>query len=1507
MRRRRRKVCLGRGIAILHRGASETRSIGWAVCAAVAALAVGNFSAPAAPPVIDVWYGPEQTFGSPGVAQHWVNILGNVHDPDFPDDPDEIDTLTYTLNGGPAQPLSIGSDKRRLYYPGDFNIDIDFADLLPGTNGLVITATDDANETTVANVTIHHQAGQVAPLPLTIDWSTVTNVQDVAQAVDGEWTVENGALRAPVMGYDRVIAFGDVAWTDYEVTTTLTLLDLDSNGFLWPSVSPGVGFTLRWPGHSDNPVVCPQPRCGWLPSGATLWYEPGTDGPLWLAGDDGLDEEQDRALTFGVPYAVRFRVESRPGEGTFYAAKVWEAGTPEPTDWDMSGLEDLNDVPAGSCILVAHHVDLLLGDVVIEPLAGDPAPVVSGIQVTADATSALIAWNTNEPTTGFVEYGPTAAYEVGTVSSDASGTLHNVLLSGLTTGQTYHYRITAVDVDSNATTTSDAVFTAQGDDDPPIISAVSAAPAPTFATVTWLTDEPADTRVRYGTTPAYGLVASNGLPTTDHGITLSGLTPETMYHFEVESRDAEGNVAVSTPASFVTPPAATPVLVSDHFNQAALDTAVWTWVDPAADGSSHSLTGQQLRIAVPATGVDHELWTNGLFAPRIMQPAPDTDFEIEARFDSPLTQNTQIQGLLVQESPIHVLRAEFHYVAGRTRVFVATVAGETATVHRHVPATLTPPMHLRIGRTGDQWRVHYSLDGQTWTLVQTFSEAMTVTAVGLQAGNDADTPHTMLVDYFRDTSDPHFLADCNLNGTADGGDISAGTSADCNVNGIPDECELAGNDCNTNGVPDACDLDLNSNGSPDDCEHPGDCDGNGILDVDELAGNDCDSNGVLDACDPDCNTNGVPDACETLADCDSNGTPDTCEASVDCNDSGVPDRCELAGNDCDSNGVPDECDVDCDSNGTPDACEIFADCNGNGVPDGCELAGNDCDSNGVPDACDPDCNSNGTPDACEALADCNGNGIPDGCELSGNDCDSNGVPDACDPDCNSNGTPDACEALADCNTNGHPDVCEIAAGTAPDDNLDGMPDTCQVLNLTSGGAYPSIAAALNAAVGDDVLLSPAGFFLTEPTIDFAGHSVRLHSDGAIVQPPGGALSPADESELLAAIGSDIELYGQTTIGSIDDVAFTADAFRLHPGGSFSVGASATAEIHTAATVQLGGSAQVLPQGLIAADADITIAGDCSVFGGTIAAPRIRVADPAGTLTAFGNVSGDLHNDADLLVIADLQIVGDFTNQAVTTLQNGTLTVLGTLINEGEIIGDLSRGATHPDAPRAASDGMFIRGDWVSDRTAALMLPEPDWSVRVGGAFRCAIDNYRHFELSRARLEMAGDGTAVQTFEVMSTDIGAGLDGLTPGRKGHYPVGTVRIGPTPTVVRLDDRHLNAPDTGLAECLYVDHLVVEAGATLVTNGLRIYYRTKEIAGAVDQPNNLIPLVVVAGDCNGDGAVTVSDAAGMTSCLGGPGGMPAGAPAEQCPCATFDFDGDDDVDLADFAALQRHIEPE
>ena len=76
----------------------------------------------------------------------------------------------------------------------------------------------------------------------------------------------------------RLLAIGDRTWTDYEVTVPI-VLNGAANGF-------GFGMLMRWDGHTDDPVVCGQPKCGYLPLGAILWQR---DSGLEIFGNDGIN------------------------------------------------------------------------------------------------------------------------------------------------------------------------------------------------------------------------------------------------------------------------------------------------------------------------------------------------------------------------------------------------------------------------------------------------------------------------------------------------------------------------------------------------------------------------------------------------------------------------------------------------------------------------------------------------------------------------------------------------------------------------------------------------------------------------------------------------------------------------------------------------------------------------------------------------------------------------------------------------------------------------------------------------------------------------------------------------------------------------------------------------------------------------------------------------------------------------------------------------------------------
>jgi hypothetical protein len=313
-------------------------------------------------PLIDVWYGPIQTFGHIGVPQKWVNILGNVSDPDG------LSKFSFTLNGGTAQDLSIGP-YRRLEEQGDFNVEIDYSDLLNGINLIEISAIDSLGNISSKIVEVNYLSGNVWPLNFSIDWSNVSKIENVAQIVDGLWNISVNSLRPVNTGYDRIVVVGDVSWTDYEVLVPITIHDFDTKGFLIPNSNPAVGLILKWPGHS-NWSGDQQPSWGYYPIGGGGWYELNADGTGQLSLTDFVFSSADplnRSLLLEVTYLWKVRVETLIGGNSMYSLKVWESTLDEPEEWELVVIDN-RDVAGGSLAIVAHYVDATFGSITINPL-----------------------------------------------------------------------------------------------------------------------------------------------------------------------------------------------------------------------------------------------------------------------------------------------------------------------------------------------------------------------------------------------------------------------------------------------------------------------------------------------------------------------------------------------------------------------------------------------------------------------------------------------------------------------------------------------------------------------------------------------------------------------------------------------------------------------------------------------------------------------------------------------------------------------------------------------------------------------------------------------------------------------------------------------------------------------------------------------------------------------------------------------------------------------------------
>lgn len=200
---------------------------------------------------------------------------------------------------------------------------------------------------------------------------------------------------------------------------------------------------------------------------------------------------------------------------------------------------------------------------------GVQAPVLSSIASgTPGQTSVTIAWTTDKNANSRADLGLTTSY--GTASSSApSVTSHTLTYTGLAASTLYHFTVTSTDSFGKASTSTDQTFTTASvpDTTPPVISSITSAPGSTNATITWSTNEAANSQVGYGTTAAYG--ATTTLDATlviSHSVSLSALLPETTYHFRIRTADGSGNASFSSDQLFTTLVAITTPSLPTHFS-----------------------------------------------------------------------------------------------------------------------------------------------------------------------------------------------------------------------------------------------------------------------------------------------------------------------------------------------------------------------------------------------------------------------------------------------------------------------------------------------------------------------------------------------------------------------------------------------------------------------------------------------------------------------------------------------------------------------------------------------------------------------------------------------------------------------------------------------------------------------------------------------------------------------------------------------------------------------------
>ncbi|HEX9341715.1 MAG TPA: S8 family serine peptidase [Thermoplasmata archaeon] len=398
----------------------------------------------------------------------------------------------------------------------------------------------------------------------------VTGSGTVARSSADTWpNNEQGFGRVLLSNVLPIAAAGDTFRTQV-VDGTDGLLTGDEGAYTFHVAVPGrIKFVLAW---NDYP--------GTLGAAKTLI----NDLDLLVTAPDGT-------VYRGNNFAPFAQGQSLAG-GTFDTTNVEEAVILKNAiagDWKVRVIG--SNVPVGPqpfALVASGSLDPSYGRVTLDRVAYSEADTIR-IAVDDPAASSAVVHITSgiEPAGENVSLTRAVPDELwrGTIGT-AFGTAAPDGVLQVREGDT----ITAAYQDSSPPHTSTALahVLASG----PTIHDVRATDIGTFsASLRWATDVPASGEVRYGTSPdSLNLNARAPSLLLDHAITLSSLSPDTVYYFAIESRTRLGNATTDSNGglayAFRTAPLGDVLLVigGDSFPPereasyaAALNDNAWTW------------------------------------------------------------------------------------------------------------------------------------------------------------------------------------------------------------------------------------------------------------------------------------------------------------------------------------------------------------------------------------------------------------------------------------------------------------------------------------------------------------------------------------------------------------------------------------------------------------------------------------------------------------------------------------------------------------------------------------------------------------------------------------------------------------------------------------------------------------------------------------------------------------------------------------------------------------------
>ncbi len=214
--------------------------------------------------------------------------------------------------------------------------------------------------------------------------------------------------------------------------------------------------------------------------------------------------------------------------------------------YKVTNIDDLNNESIGSTIT--------------QTVWGNPTdlvpPTITNIQVSHKTTSSVtILWTTDEVANDSILYSTDDSYSESEVGTGYSRQ-HSLILSGLSAGTQYNFKIRVTDPSGNSTDSDASTFTTNTPDTtPPVITNINTSNlSSSRVDISFTTDELASSFIEYSTTSGFtnGTVFGQNDFSLSHSVSLRSLSPSTPYYYKIHSVDASGNQATSSEQTFTT-------------------------------------------------------------------------------------------------------------------------------------------------------------------------------------------------------------------------------------------------------------------------------------------------------------------------------------------------------------------------------------------------------------------------------------------------------------------------------------------------------------------------------------------------------------------------------------------------------------------------------------------------------------------------------------------------------------------------------------------------------------------------------------------------------------------------------------------------------------------------------------------------------------------------------------------------------------------------------------------